>query len=117
MAQGQLLGDHPAHRDTDDMCGRESHMVHQSSAVVGQQRDAVVHVWFVTHSGASLVERQDAKLACAGGSKVSEHGLIALCPVNHNERFPRSLQLVTELNSVNSCALHIISSLLNDPWL
>ncbi len=39
MAEGELLGDHPAHRDAHDVGRLELERVHQAGSVVGQLGD------------------------------------------------------------------------------
>src|SRR5271163_4151491 len=106
MTQRQLLSDHPAHRDSDDMCRRKSEMVHQRGGVVRQHRDAVIHIRLFTKSGAALVKGEHAKTGGASGCEVGKHTLIALRAMNHDQWRAASAQRISQLDAVDACPFH-----------
>src|SRR6185437_13621118 len=110
MAQRQLLSDHPAHRDPDDMRRGKPDVFHQRGGVVREHRDAVVDIRLLAQSGAALVEGEHAKLRGACRGETGEHRLIALRAMNHDQRRAISAYRVSKFNSVDACPFHCRSA-------
>ena len=62
VAQGDLLSDHPAHGDAEDVCLRDAQGRHEADRVRGKHGDRVFLVRFVRQAGPPVVEQEELEV-------------------------------------------------------
>ena len=89
VAQGQLLGDHPAHRGAADVGAADPERVQQARHVGGHAGDGVGRGRHVALAGAAVVERDHAMLGCEGGRLQRPRGVVPAPAHDEHERRAR----------------------------
>jgi hypothetical protein len=90
VPERELLADHPAHRDAEDMSALEAHRLHQRGGVVGEHGDAVGVVGLAAAADPALVKGEHLESLGDRREQVVQHAAVALRSVDEDHRVARA---------------------------
>src|SRR5439155_1421784 len=107
MCDRELLGDHAAHRDSEQCDAIDFERIEEAGGIGGHLRDRIGGVGFVGAACAAIIEYQHAEMARELGELLVPCGEVGAEPANHHEGLRAfAVKLVVDFDIADALSWH-----------